>query len=310
MSSNPTLTLFAASGVETRRAHLQRARKRLQRMGYDVQEDESTRLRHQRFAGDDEARLGTLHRVADAAPSVALACRGGYGMTRLLDAINWKRIKRSVDRGTRWVGYSDMTALSLGLLAHTGAPTWHGPMAAEDFGRERGVDAQSDEVNDITCETFEQAMSGELEALGFQTPSGRDGLSITGTLWGGNLSMVCSLLGTPHMPRVKGGILFLEDVGEHPYRVERLMLQLAQAGVLAEQRAVLLGQFTAWKPSALDRGYGMKPMWARVAQACPKTPLLTGLPVGHVPLNLALPQGRRVTLQVDRRTAYLFLDQP
>jgi muramoyltetrapeptide carboxypeptidase len=109
------------------------------------------------------------------------------------------------------------------------------------------------------------------------------------------------------MPRVKGGILFLEDVGEHPYRVERLMLQLAQSGVLAEQRAVLLGQFTAWKPSPLDRGYGMKPMWARVAQACPKTPLLTGLPVGHVPLNLALPQGRRVTLKVDRRTAYVVL---
>ena len=229
-------------------------------------------------------------------------------MTRLLDAINWKRLKRSVDRGTRWVGYSDLTALSLGLLAHTGAPSWHGPMAAEDFGRERGADADSDEVNDITCETFDQAMGGELEALGFRTPAGRDGFSAAGTLWGGNLTMVCSLLGTPHMPRVKGGILFLEDVGEHPYRVERLMLQLAQAGVLAEQRAVLLGQFTAWKPSPLDRGYGFKQVWERVAQACPKTPLLAGLPVGHVPLNLTLPQGRKVKLQVDGRTAYLFLE--
>lgn len=308
MSPNHHVMIFAASGVETRRAHLQRARKRLQAMGYSVVEDESTRLRHQRFAGDDEQRLAALNRVADAAPSVALACRGGYGMTRLLDAIDWKRLQRSVERGTRWVGYSDLTALSLALFAHTGAPSWHGPMAAEDFGHERGLDAETDELNDITCETFDQAMSGELEAVGFRTAKGLDGFGAAGTLWGGNLSMVCSLLGTRHLPRVKGGLLFLEDVGEHPYRVERMLLQLAQAGVLSDQRAVLLGQFTAWKPSTLDRGYALKQVWERVAQACPKTTFITGLPVGHVPLNMALPQGVKVKLQVDRTTAYLFLE--
>ena len=115
MTTSTALTLFAASGVETRRAHVKRARQRLKAMGYDVTEDSSVRLRHQRFAGTDEQRLDTLHRVADEAPSVALACRGGYGMTRLLDAVQWRRLKRSVERGTRWVGYSDMTALSLAL---------------------------------------------------------------------------------------------------------------------------------------------------------------------------------------------------
>ncbi len=304
MSHPKNLIIFAASGVETRRAHLQRARRRLQHLGYTVTEDQSTRLRHQRFAGTDEQRLATLHRVADAAPSVALACRGGYGMTRLLDAIDWTRLKRSVDQGTRWMGYSDMTALSLGLLAHTGAPTWHGPMAAEDFGREMGPDADLDEANEITCETFDQAMSGELEALGFRTSKGHDGFTASGRLWGGNLSMVCSLLGTPHMPRMKGGILFLEDVGEPPYRVERMLLQLAQAGVLAQQRAVLLGQFTAWKASPLDRGYGLRQVWQRLAEVC-ALPLITGLPVGHVPLNMALPQGQAVRLQVEKQTAYL-----
>lgn len=225
-------------------------------------------------------------------------------MTRLLDAIDWPRLKRSVDRGTRWMGYSDMTALSLGLLAHTGASSWHGPMAAEDFGREWGLDADLDEANEITCETFDQAMSGALEALGFRTAKGHDGFSAQGRLWGGNLSMVCSLLGTPHLPRMKGGILFLEDVGEHPYRVERLLLQLAQAGVLAQQRAVLLGQFTAWKPSPLDRGYGLRQVWQRLSEVCP-VPLITGLPVGHVPLNMALPQGQAVRLHVEKQTAYL-----
>lgn len=307
MTTSTALTLFAASGVETRRAHVKRARQRLKAMGYDVTEDSSVRLRHQRFAGTDEQRLDTLHRVADEAPSVALACRGGYGMTRLLDAVQWRRLKRSVERGTRWVGYSDMTALSLALLAHTGAPSWHGPMAAEDFGRELGLDAKADEANEITCETFDQAMHGELEALGFRTEARWDGFGTKGMLWGGNLSMICSLLGTRHWPNISGGLLYLEDVGEHPYRVERMLLQLAQAGVLARQRAVLLGQFNAWKAAPLDRGYGLKAMIKRVAEACPKTALITGLPLGHVPLNLTLPQGRPAVLQVEGRTAYLFL---
>lgn len=307
MTTSTALTLFASSGVETRRAHIKRARQRLKAMGYDVTEDSSVRLRYQRFAGTDEQRLETLHRVADEAPSVALACRGGYGMTRLLDAVQWKRIKRSVERGTRWVGYSDMTALSLALLAHTGAPSWHGPMAAEDFGRELGLDAKADEANEITCETFDQAMQGELEAIGFRTEARWDGFGAKGMLWGGNLSMVCSLLGTRHWPNISGGLLYLEDVGEHPYRVERLLLQLAQAGVLARQRAVLLGQFSAWKAAPLDRGYGLKAMIKRVAEACPKTALITGLPLGHVPLNLTLPQGLPAVLQVEGRTAYLFL---
>ena len=92
----------------------------------------------QRFAGDDETRLAALHRVAAARPSVALATRGGYGLTRLLDRIDWKRIAKSVEAGTRWVGMSDMTSLQLGLLAHAGGITWAGPLACDDFGRSDG----------------------------------------------------------------------------------------------------------------------------------------------------------------------------
>ena len=77
-------------------------------------------------------------------------------------------------------------------------------------------------------------------------------------LWGGNLCVLMSLLGTPHWPRIKGGVLFLEDVNEHPYRVERMLLQLHQAGVLDAQKAVLLGEFSAAQPSPLDRGYTLE----------------------------------------------------
>jgi muramoyltetrapeptide carboxypeptidase LdcA involved in peptidoglycan recycling len=118
------IVVYTSAGVELRAPALQRARTRLEALGFHVQLDPSVRLRHQRFGGTDAQRLETLKRVAHAAPSIAMACRGGYGMTRLLDAVDWKAIARSVARGTRWIGYSDMTALQMGLLAHTGAARW------------------------------------------------------------------------------------------------------------------------------------------------------------------------------------------
>ena len=294
------LHVFAPAGVEWRSAALTRARRRLGELGFEVTLDPSVRARHQRFAGPDEARLATLYRVADAAPSVALACRGGYGLTRLLDAIDWPRIARSVERGTRWVGHSDLTALQLGLLAHVGAGpaaiTWQGPMACDDFGR----DDEAGGVDEVTRDCFVEAMSGELEAIGFRTEPGFDGLEVKGLLWGGNLAMLQSLIGTPHCPRVRGGILFLEDVNEHPYRVERMLLQLHQCGLLARQKAVLLGDFGGWRKSPLDRGYTLKTAIAHLRQVS-ATPILTGLPFGHVPTKVMLPVGAKAQLVVQGR---------
>lgn len=294
-----TLTLFSPSGVVARAPVLRLAARRLQGLGFDVQLDEAVLARQQRFAGDDDTRLAALHRVADAAPSIAMASRGGYGLTRLLDRVDWKRMARSVAQGTRWVGHSDFTALQLGLLAHGAGPSWAGPMASDDFGR----DEASGGVDDVTSDCFCEAMSGELEAVGFRTEAGFDGLQAKGLLWGGNLAMLMSLLGTPHWPAARitrGGILFLEDVNEHPYRIERSLLQLQQAGVLQSQKAVVLGAVSAWKPSPLDRGYTLKTMVARV-RAGMKTPLLTGLPFGHVNPKVTLPVGQRVQLVVQGR---------
>ena len=288
--------LFSPSGVVTQGVRLKRAVKQLAALGFAATLDEAALARHQRFAGTDDIRLAALHRVAQAAPSVALATWGGYGLTRLLDGIDWPLLARSVEQGTRWVGHSDLTALQLGLLAHTGAGSWAGPMAADDFGRSRAEGGP----DDVTSACFAEAMSGELEAVGFRTEPGFDGLALRGRLWGGNLSMVVSLLGTPHWPRVKGGVLFLEDVGEHPYRVERMLLRLHQAGVLQAQKAVLLGAFTAWRKSPLDRGYKLDSAIAQLRSVC-AVPVLTGLPFGHVPTKLSLPVGARVQLVVQGR---------
>jgi muramoyltetrapeptide carboxypeptidase len=295
-----SLQILSPSGVIAEPAALTRAVSRLKALGFDVTLDASARARAQRFAGDDATRLAALHRVADAAPSVAMASRGGYGLTRLLDALDWQRLARSVERGTRWVGHSDFTALQMGLLAHSGSPSWAGPMAVDDFGR---PDADADGgVDEVTRDCFVEAMDGSLEAVGFRTEPGFDGLAARGRLWGGNLTVLLSLLGTRHWPAAaaKGGVLFLEDVNEHPYRVERGLLQLRQAGVLQAQKAVLLGAFSGWKPAPQDRGYTLKMAVARVRDGL-KTPLLTGLPFGHVHPKLSLPVGRRVQLVVQGR---------
>lgn len=291
-----SLHVFAPAGVELRRPALTLAKRRLAAMGFEVTLDPSVHARHQRFAGDDEARLATLHRIAGAAPSVAMACRGGYGLTRLLDAIDWKLLARSVEQGTRWVGYSDCTALQLGLLRHTGAASWHGPMACDDFGR-----AEADGgVDEVTQGCFTEAMSGALEAVGFRTEAGFDGLQAKGVLWGGNLAMLQSMLGTPHWPNIKGGILFIEEVNAQPYAVERALLQLHQAGVLARQKAVLIGAVSGFKKSAMDRGYSMKAVVSKLRSVC-TVPVLTGLPFGHVPTKVCLPVGAKVQLVVQDR---------
>lgn len=303
-----TLTIFSPAGAVKEAAALRRARQHLRRLGFEAQLDDHALRRVQRFAGSDEERLATLHRVADSGVAVALAARGGYGLTRLLDALDWPRIAASVARGTQWVGQSDFTALQLGLLAHArgcGA-TWAGPMAAEDFGRT----AEQGGVDDITEACFVEAMQEELEAIGFRESGAargtqpHDGFEAEGLLWGGNLSMVCSLLGTPHWPKLRGGILFLEEVGEHPYRIERLLLQLQQAGVLDAQKAVLIGECIGFKPAPHDRGYGLKQALALV-QARTRTPLLQGLPHGHGRTKVCLPVGAKAQLVVQGRDVLL-----
>lgn len=295
-----SLTLFTPSGVLSSSLPLTLAAKRLKALEFDVRTDPDALARHQRFAGDDDVRLTALHRVAGQAPGIALATRGGYGLTRLLDRIDWPLIAHSIERGTRWVGHSDLTALQLGLLAHRKpggrAITWAGPLACDDFGR-------SDEaggVDEVTRDCFVEAMSGALEAVGFRTELGFDGLTVRGTLWGGNLCMLNSLLGTKHLPRIKGGVLFLEDVNEHPYRVERSLLQLHQAGVLDAQAAVVLGAFTGWRKMPLDRGFSLKSV-VRHLRSVTRTPILTGLPFGHVATKVTMPVGAQVTLWVQRR---------
>ena len=160
-------------------------------------------------------------------------------------------------------------------------------MASYDFGGET-VDA-------FTEEHFWRAMTeGRVDAT-FDTD--HPSLRVEGPLWGGNLTMLTSLIGTPWLPDVEGGVLFIEDVNERPYRVERMLLQLHHAGILARQRAVLCGAFSGYQPLAYENDYDLDAALAHV-RGVTTTPLVPGLPFGHVPRKLTLAVGAPVSLRI------------
>lgn len=295
-----SIYIFSPSSAVRNKAALRRGVARLKKLGYEVELDPSVFATHMRFAGDDEVRLASIERAAASGADIAIITRGGYGLTRLLPALPYKAIARAIDRGTRFVGLSDFTAFQNAVLAKTGRVTWSGPAIGEDFG----VEGEPDEIMQA-C--FEDLASGQGEGTGWQLPAAErveQPLQAKGVLWGGNLAIVAALAGTPWLPRVKGGILFLEDVYEHPYRIERMLTQLLYAGVLQQQKAILLGHFTNWVPVPHDKGYKLKTVidWLR-GQV--KAPVLTGLPFGHVPTKVCLPVGAKVTLAAEGRDAFL-----
>lgn len=290
--------VYSPSSAVRDRAAMRRGVARLRALGHEVEVDPDALTSHMRFAGDDATRLAAIHRAAASGADIALITRGGYGLTRLLPDIRYKAVAKAVDRGLRFVGLSDFTAFQNALMAQTGAVSWSGPALGEDFG----VEGEPDEIM-LAC--FDDLAGGAGEGTGWRLPASEArerAFKAEGPLWGGNLSVLVSLVGTPWLPQVQGGILFLEDVNEHPYRVERMLTQLLHAGILGRQKAILLGGFTNYKPVPHDKGYKLQTAvgWLR---ARVKAPVFTGLPFGHVATKVCLPVGQTVDLLVQGRDA-------
>lgn len=255
---------------------------------------ECGRRQFQRFAGSDHERLKEINDLALISPNqVVMALRGGYGLSRLLGQINWNDIAQQVNQGLKIVGHSDFTAFCLALFAKTGAPSFAGPMFSYDF---------CGDVSEFTWKHFHEAMTEEIieiEVIAPQIMAKPLGVS-DAVLWGGNLTMLTSLLGTEYLPskaQVKGGILFVEDVNEHPYRIERMLQQLMDAGYLSQQKAVILGDISSYRLSDVDRGYDLNAAVDAIRQRLgDSVPVLTGLPFGHCPDKLTLPVGRTASL--------------
>lgn len=287
--------IFSPSSAVADPLALERATTLLNTMGFKTSVDRTALARHQRFAGTDTQRLAAFSRAIKQKLPIVMATRGGYGITRLLPQLDWKAIAES---GKRFIGQSDFTAFNLALLAQTGMVSYAGPTACFDFG------AKKPEI--LTTEIFGESMRGELEILSFETQDA-DAVDCRGVLWGGNLAMVTALIGTPFMPKIKGGILFVEDVGEHPYRIERMLNQLAQAGILGKQKALLLGGFTEYKLAEHDQGYDLKSVIAYIRKTV-GIPVITGLPYGHTAMKATLPIGAKIGLATEKGLAHLVLD--
>jgi len=292
-----TIYAISPSGAVEDEARLRRAIANLGRAGFDVKLDRSALAVHQRFAGQDKARAESFARAAASGCDIVMATRGGYGITRYLHQLDYRRLAAS---RKHWIGLSDFTAFQLAMLARAKAVTWAGPCLLAGFGAERFEDLDA-----TTLETFVDTADGRVEALGFAT-RGNSGFEAEGTLWGGNLAMVCALLGTPFFPKVEGGILFLEDVNEHPFRIERMLTQLLHAGVLARQKAIVFGHVNGYKLAPKDRGFDLAAAYRWIGRQV-KAPIITGLPFGHADPVLTLPHGARVGLAVERGTCYLVM---
>jgi muramoyltetrapeptide carboxypeptidase len=241
------------------------------------------------FAGTDDERLAGLHAlVDDPAIDMIIAARGGYGLSRLLHRIDWNRIAAS---GKSFVGFSDFTAFNMAAYACANLLTFHGPMLTSDFAKKEphsfaqqhfwmAVSRNSHRIDDIECD------------------HGYDPRRVDGTLWGGNLSLVASLVGTPYFPSIDGGILYLEDLGEEPYAIERQLMQLFHAGVLGRQRALVLGDFTDCKPTNPNRyPYSMDEVVESLRVLLPY-PVLTNFPFGHIERKVTLPFGAAGTVSI------------
>ena len=285
-----TIGVCAPSG-RVDEASLLRGVTYLEELGHRVAMPEETLHSWRYFAGTDDERVRGFHAVVDD-PSIdmVMAARGGYGFSRLLHRIDWNRVAAS---GKSFVGFSDFTAFNMAAYACANLLTFHGPLLGVDFGRNGGeldsfseqhfwmaVSRNSHRIDDIACE------------------HGYDARRIDGTLWGGNLSLLTHLLGTPYFPTIDGGILYVEEVGEEPYAVERMFLQLYHSGVLSRQRALVLGDFTDCKPTNPIRyPYAMEEVVETLRQLLP-FPVLTDLPFGHVPHKVTLPFGGPGTLSI------------
>ncbi|MCP4578543.1 MAG: LD-carboxypeptidase [Deltaproteobacteria bacterium] len=263
---------------------LQPGLKILESFGFDVRLAPHVYDMEGYLAGKDEARLDDLHAMLQDRDTKAVFCaRGGYGSLRLLDRIDYDLIRSNPKI---LVGFSDITALLMAVHAKTGLVTFHGPMVR---GLDRGH--QSNWESLLRLLTSDKPAKPDLSGCSVLAP-GR----AKGPLIGGNLSMICHLLGTPFMPRLDGCILFLEDRGEALYRLDRMLTHLALAGGLKGISGLIAGQFEGCGETA-----DINRLFSDIISE-PGIPLVTGFPVGHGKQNLALPLGLTADLDTETMT--------
>jgi muramoyltetrapeptide carboxypeptidase len=288
------IALVAPAGPLLDRDDLQRAEALCRALDYVPVMGAHAGGRHGYLAGTDDDRLADLNgAIADPTIAAIWCIRGGYGITRILDRVEFEPLR---SRPKIILGYSDITALLLAAVCHAGLVTFHGPTARAP------MPAFSRWHFERVLATAEPA--GRLGRLpdpaGVLVPRDNRILAIRpglaeGPLLGGNLSLLQCLVGTAHLPDLDGAILFLEDVGEDLYRVDRMLAHLRAAGLLARLAGVAVGRFTQLQRHMSDGALGFDEVLATYFEPL-GVPVAYGFPVGHIDDQWTLPLGVRARL--------------
>ncbi len=273
----------------------------LRSRGFDVVHEPPVEAPVGYLAAPDAVRAESLNRLLRRDDIHAIVCaRGGYGTLRLLDRLDYGAARR---HPKLLVGYSDITALQLALYRHAGWTSISGPMAAvewpdpDPWSERRFLEL----ARGVVPSPLDNPDGSPLQVL---TPGHAEGV-----LLGGNLTMIVRLVGTPYLPSLDGAVLFFEDVGEPPYRVDALLAQLHLAGHLDRLAGVVVGGFTEADPPAGRPSLTLEQV-LRDRFAGSAYPVATGLRYGHFPVKTSVPIGVRARLAADDGQAFLHLLEP
>lgn len=300
LTPGDTLGIVAPASAPPDPKAIDRGVAALEALGFKVKLAPNVRRRHGYLAGSDRERAGDLMRMfTDRRVNGILCVRGGYGTARLLPQLDYKLIRANAKI---FVGYSDITSLHCAFLTQAGLVSFHGPMLNSDFIHPA--------MPEFTRKSFNRVLSTPAEgdarkpisiSSGYrrQTVKVLRGGVARGQLIGGNLAILCTLLGTPWLPDFKGRILFLEDVGEAPFRFDRMLTHLLNGDLLQQVAGVAIGlNADCEDPKAkTSREYRQTLEEVFKERLLPlKVPVVVGLPFGHVPHNATLPVGVRAVL--------------
>lgn len=273
------------------------ARTNLAALGLNIRESANLHAQNGYFAGTDAQRLADLHWAFESPDIDAVWCiRGGYGCSRLLPMIDFKKIARNPKV---FIGYSDVTALHLAIQQHTGLVTFHGPVAASEFPENTLQHFRSVVMDPVANYTVRIPDAAALPADDVFQPFLITPGRATGALSGGNLTLLAALVGTPFAPSYKNKLVFMEDVGEQPYRIDRMLTQMLQGSDLSQAAGIALGVFADCRPKGDGPSLSLQET-LRDRLGGLGIPVVYGIPFGHVAHQMTFPYGIRAALDADK----------
>lgn len=291
-----TLGFIAPSGAVRTEGAIERAVQETERMGFKVKLGESAGQKYGYLSGTDELRARDINAMfADDEVDAIVCLRGGYGAMRLMDKIDYDLIAR---HPKIFVGFSDITALHIALLNRCGLATFHGPMAAANWAGKP--------LDDFSRDSMYRSLMNAVPAGELSNPPEYPRQMVNpgqaeGLLVGGNLMLIASSLGTPWEIDTKGRIIFIEEVGERTYCVDRMLTQLRLAGKFDECAGVVFGDFADCPVEYPEFGLTLEEIIRDVVAPCGK-PIFTGLRCGHCTPKLTLPFGVKCRMDAEKCT--------